>query len=273
MKLTNISAELISTGESSLEGAKKIIEISGRTCYKSLDRITEDSADRFVKMMIKSSHTAMLEHGTIYLKIPVGDKFVNIYKENPYSKVIVFDEYAYVTTNYRVIVENTFGESLKYITHYVEGKHEPRITVKIITNLQVLGEHTRHRASSFAVESSRYCNYSKDKFGTELTFIKPNFLNYKDSEKAQYIWTDAMRTAEENYMKLSQLGLTAQECAQVLPKATKVEMIVTANLNDWKHFFDLRYKGTTGKPHPQMYETASCIYKALTDAGFEFYKE
>ena len=72
MKLTNISAELISTGESSLEGAKKIIEISGRTCYKSLDRITEDSADRFVKMMIKSSHTAMLEHGTIYLKIPVG---------------------------------------------------------------------------------------------------------------------------------------------------------------------------------------------------------
>lgn len=275
---------LLSLGENNVNDMYKIIELAGRTCYKSLDRIEEGSAEKFVQRMIKSDHTAMLEHGTIYLKIPkseVGiiEEFTSNKKVIKYSWVNECDDFIYVTTNYRVIVENGLEEALKYMCE-VEGRHEPRMTVVLTTNLQVSHELVRHRVFSFAQESSRYCNYSKDKFDNELNFIIPTFGKYSSllsdnrvnklstiRPEAQIVWSQIMQSIEDGYMKLAAMGLNAQECAQVLPKATKTEIVVSGTWHDWQHFFDLRKYGTTGKPHPQMEEIANMIWDEFAEAG------
>lgn len=265
--LENQEVQVISLGESTLEDAEKLVEIAGRTCYKSLDRITEGSAHKFVDRMISSNHTSTLEHATIYLKFHYegqgGDlvyQFVNKKNVAKFSNVVTSKDYIYITTNYRVIVQNHLDKALQYMCAYEPGHHVQRITVRLITNLQILGEFTRHRTFSFNVESTRYCNYSKDKFDNDITFLRPKFGIYSKSSEAMKEWESAMEKIEYKYMKLAKLGATAQECAQVLPKATKVEMVMTATLPEWEAFFDLRLRGTTGAPHPQAKEAAQLIY-------------
>lgn len=276
--LENQEAQIISLGGSTLENAEKLVEIAGRTCYKSLDRITEGSAHKFVERMISSNHTSTLEHATIYLKFDYGNtrvpgmryyageggdlvyKFVNNKNVAKFSNVVTGKDHIYITTNYRVIVQNHLEDALKYQCAYETGHHVHRITVRLITNLQILGEFTRHRTFSFNVESTRYCNYSKDKFDNDITFLRPKFGIYVRSNEAMKEWESAMEKIEYKYMKLAKLGATAQECAQVLPKATKVEMVMTATLPEWEAFFDLRLRGTTGAPHPQAKEAAQLIY-------------
>lgn len=169
MKLIKASAEIIPQGLG-LEGIYKHIELAGRTCYKSLDKITEDSAKHFVDRMIKSGHGAMLEHGTVYLYLeytsPLSD--VNYLKtteiehkhaKNKYSKVMsISPDYhktqCYITTNLRVLVENNWLDDLEYLCEPTEY-HERRVTVKFVTDQGILREFTRHRVFSFAVESTR----------------------------------------------------------------------------------------------------------------------
>lgn len=168
-----------------LEGVYKQIEKVGRVCYKSEDKITEDSAKPFVDRMIKSGHGAMLEHGTVYLYIRrKGNESLEVdrYLINPYSKVL-FRTYPnsrdmgiYITTNLRVLVENGWLDDLQYICEPTEY-HERRVTVHFVCDRGVSHEFVRHRVMSFAQESTRYCNYSKDKFGNELTFIIPCWLD------------------------------------------------------------------------------------------------
>lgn len=276
--LENQEAQIISLGESTLEDAEKLVEIAGRTCYKSLDRITEGSAHKFVEMMKKSRHLSTTEHATIYLKFDYGDtripamkyyageggefvyRFMTEKNVSKFSNVVTDKDHIYITTNYRVILENNLEGALKYQCAYETGHHVQRITVRLITNLQILGEFTRHRTFSFNVESTRYCNYSKDKFDNDITFLRPKFGIYASSKEAMKEWESAMEKIEYKYMKLAKLGATAQECAQVLPKATKVEMVMTATLPEWEAFFDLRLRGTTGAPHPQAKEAAQLIY-------------
>lgn len=262
--LENQEAQIISLGESTLEEGEKLVEIAGRTCYKSLDRITEGSAHKFVEMMKHSKHLSTLEHCTIYLKIDAlsDDKWaLEDIEFMKYSDVNIMDNFAYVTTNYRAILENDYEDLLKYQCAYEPGKHVQRVTVRLITNLQILGEFTRHRHFSFNVESTRYCNYSKDKFDNDITFLRPKFGIYSKSNEAMKEWESAMEKAEYKYMKLAKIGATAQECAQVLPKATKVEMVMTATVPQWEAFFDLRLYGKTGAPHPQAKEAAELIHE------------
>ncbi len=266
MKTVEQSCEILSFGEATLAEGKKIAELAGRTCYKSLDKITEGSSEKFVERMINTSHLSVLEHATIYMKIPMSliglawitDEFL----KNKYTEIVVSqdDGYCYVTTNYRVILENKLEESLKYQCPYIEGKHIRRITVRMITNLQILGEFTRHRPFSFSVESTRYCAYSKDRFSNEITFIRPNFGIFVTNENVRHQWVANMKRAEEDYMTLAKLGATAQECAQVLPKATKTEIVMTGTTKDWNHYFNLRWFETTGPAHPQAKELAGMIY-------------
>lgn len=166
MRLVKPSFEILEQGPG-LQGIYKQIELAGRTCYKSLDKITEDSAEGFVNRMIKSQHYAMLEHGTVYLKVinkglsldnydknQVEDKYIS----NPYSKV-VFGEYpkynsyeekleatqeVYITTNYRVLVENGWLDDLKYLCKPTEF-HEKRVTVRFTTDRGVSHEFVRHK--------------------------------------------------------------------------------------------------------------------------------
>lgn len=287
MKLIKPSFEILEQGPG-IHGIYKQIELAGRTCYKSLDRITEDSAKDFVNRMIKSQHYAMLEHGTVYLRDYRNLEYENNielveyqhtldkYSTNPYSKVRYTSDCIYVTTNYRVLAENGWLKDLKYLCEPTEY-HEKRVTVRFITDRGISHELVRHRVFSFAQESTRYCNYSKDKFGNELTFIIPSwynketdsavklkFLNYLTTTEGLYLdllrgsyWAKKVIEGGATYEKFENIEevfapLTPQQARQVLPNALKTEVVMTGYDSDWKHFFDLRALGTTGKPHPDM---------------------
>lgn len=275
-----------------LEGVYKQIEKVGRVCYKSEDKITEDSAKPFVDRMIKSGHGAMLEHGTVYLYIRrKGNESLEVdrYLMNPYSRVIFRqfpnsrDMEIYITTNLRVLVENGWLKDLEYICEPTEF-HERRVTVHFVCDRGVSHEFVRHRVMSFAQESTRYCNYSKDKFGNELTFIIPCWLDIPtghyaywdgdwcdiDKMKIQlpegehkdidaFLWT--LNNAETHYTLLINSGWKPQEARAVLPNSLKTELVVTGFVSDWNHFFDLRARGTTGAPHPQAKELAEPLMK------------
>ena len=282
MKLIKPSFEIWEQ-PSGLEGVYKQIEGAGRVCYKSEDKIAEGTAKAFVDRMIKSGHGAMLEHGTVYLDIPnsAGDyNLVPFFASNPYSRVVIepLDDrvHNYVTTNFRVIVENFAEEYIPDILQYLcepTECHEKRITVHFVCDRGVSHEFVRHRVMSFAQESTRYCNYSKDKFGNEITFIKPCFLD--DSKLALYgpyhtvirdkslesIFIANLNNAEKDYIDLIDLGWKPQEARTVLPNALKTELVMTGFVSDWNHFFNLRARGTTGAPHPQAKELAEPLMK------------
>lgn len=287
MKLIKPSFEIWEQ-PSGLEGVYKQIERAGRICYKSEDKITEDSAKSFVDRMIKSGHGAMLEHGTVYLKVfnvIENSELIDKYKSNKYSVVkegtevynchgdILYGSCKCITTNCRVLVENGWLDDLKYICKPTEF-HEKRITVHFVCDRGVSHEFVRHRVMSFAQESTRYCNYSKDKFGNELTFIIPCWI--KDLEEKSYLahaeyhhtkedaskqWYDVCMNSEFVYEDLIRLGWKPQEARAVLPNSLKTELVVTGFVSDWNHFFDLRARGTTGAPHPQAKELAEPLMK------------
>lgn len=286
MKLIKPSFEIWNQ-PAGLEGVYKQIERVGRVCYKSEDKITEDSAKPFVDRMIKSGHGAMLEHGTVYLKCEteVINRYIHPedgeeedfnklekYEYNSYSVTSDDGIYLYVTTNLRVLVENDWLDDLQYICEPTEF-HEKRITVHFVCDRGVSHEFVRHRVMSFAQESTRYCNYSKDKFGNELTFIQPCWLDDERlklygpyhtvirDKSLESIFIASLNNAEKDYIDLIDLGWKPQEARAVLPNSLKTELVVTGFTSDWNHFFDLRARGTTGAPHPQAKELAEPLMK------------
>ena len=149
------------------------------------------------------------------------------------------------------------GSAAKMVASLITSGHEAMlehvsVTVKFVVDRGISHELVRHRLASFAQESTRYCNYSKDDFGSEITFIIPEYLDYKSA--GWNTWKETMKACEDSYFKLLDIGLTPQEARAVLPNSLKTEVVMTANLREWRHFFKLRALGTTGKPHPQMLE-------------------
>lgn len=149
------------------------------------------------------------------------------------------------------------GSAAKMVASLIKSGHEAMlehvsVTVKFVVDRGISHELVRHRLASFAQESTRYCNYSKDDFGSEITFIIPEYLDYKSA--GWNTWKETMKACEDSYFKLLYIGLTPQEARAVLPNSLKTEVVMTANLREWRHFFKLRALGTTGKPHPQMLE-------------------
>ena len=148
----------------------------------------------------------------------------------------------------------TSESASKFVQNIIRSGHESvleheKITVRIICDRGVTHEIVRHRLASYSQESTRYCNYSQNKFNGELTFIRPFFWN-ENSTKYE-LWESAMKQVEQTYMKLISCGATAQEARSILPNSLKTEIIVTMNLREWRHFFKLR---TAEKAHPQMKE-------------------
>jgi thymidylate synthase (FAD) len=188
------------------EAILKNIELAGRTCYKSEDKITEDSASKFVRMLVKNGHEAMIEHQAI--------------------------------------------------------------TVKFVCDRGVSHEIVRHRIASFAQESTRYCNYSNDKFGSEITVIEPFFFD-KDSEEYK-VWWACCATAEVDYLRLLRLGRSPQEARSVLPNSLKTEIVVTMNVREWRHFFKLRCASTA---HPQMRELAIPLFEEMKELLPELFED
>lgn len=165
------------------------IELAGRVCYKSEEKITQDSAIDFVQRILARGHESVLEH--------------------------------------------------------------EKLTVRIICDRGVSHEIVRHRIASYSQESTRYCNYSLNKYQNELTFIRPFFWN--DSPEKFNVWKEAMAVAEDSYLDLIRLGATPQEARSVLPNSLKTEIVVTMNMREWRHFFKLR---ASSAAHPQMQEIA-----------------
>lgn len=287
MKLIKASFNIIEQG-SSIDGIYKIIEQAGRVCYKSEDKITEDSAKGFVGRMVKSGHGAMLEHGTVYLFLTMFSRQQYFkYCSNPYSVANSTGEaekgtwLGFVTTNYRVLVENNWLDDLQYICE--PGKeHEKRITVKFVCDRGVSHEFVRHRVFSFAQESTRYCNYSKDKFNNCITYILPVWcknVNIEDYEKNPKLMYNANGTLTDNeinflcglydtesrYLKLLENGWTPQQARAVLPNSLKTELVVTGFASDWEHFFKLR---DAGSAHPQAYELAHPLHMEFLRRGY-----
>lgn len=286
MKLIESKVELIEQ-QPGLEGVYKQIELAGRTCYKSEDKITEDSAKEFVDRMIKSKHGAMLEHGTVYLLIRELNYFPDLeeFNTNPYTKVIYFDRDWYVTTNLRVLVENNWLDYLEYICEPTEH-HEKRITARFTCDRGVSHEIVRHRVMSFAQESTRYCNYTKDKFDNQITFIIPTWANIPEGKYTDWdgdwcnvekmtvlkpIENDAVdqflflcNYAETSYNIMIDRGSKPQEARQVLPNAVKTEIVVTGLESDWEHFFELR---TAGAAHPDIRKLALELQEKLNSVN------
>lgn len=287
MKLIESSVQIIEEKD-----PYKMIELAGRTCYKSEDKITENSAKEFVDRMIKLGHGAMLEHGTVYLTITATSPEVRKYEINPYSRVkkISVDGIngrAYITTNYRVLVENKWLDDLKYQCDPTPS-HEKRITAKFICDRGVSHEFVRHRVFSFAQESQRYCNYNKDKFNNELTFIRPTWLNIPtgdytywdgdwcdiDNMKIQlpsdngiadnFLW--CLNNAGMQYRLLINKGLKPQEARAVLPNATKTELVMTGFESDWEGFFRLRCSGAA---HPDAKKLADELKSLMNVKNIE----
>ena len=233
-------------------------------------------------MLIKSGHGAMLEHGTVYMQIDVFldiledrklDERVHQYDSNHFTKVNSMYigqgiwRY-YITTNLRVLVENDWLDDLKYVCRPTEY-HAKKVTAKFICDRGVSHEIVRHRGSygmSYAQESTRYCNYSKSKFNNELTFIEPtwefpssNIVNTRERFEAM------LGEAEANYMELITLGFKPQEARAVLPNALKTEIVVTAFIDDWKHFFELRCSNAA---HPDIRKLALDLQNQFIDRKF-----
>lgn len=280
MKLIKPSVELIAQTPG-LEGIYKQIERVGRVCYKSEDKITEDSAKPFVERMIKSQHLAMLEHGTVYLAASCNSEDLIFWKvaNSPYSKIVCNDRanMLYITTNLRVIAELNAWEIIdKYLCKPTE-LHIKRICLKFITSIGVSREFNRHRTASIAEQSTRYCNYAKDKFGGEVTFVIPSWLSFKEgsynqkdyykdfytNDNPEYSYIIHLLTAEATYLRLIKDGWQPQQAREVLPLSTATEVVYTAFEDDWEHFFDLRYRGTTGQPHPNAQQVASMAHDLI----------
>lgn len=151
----------------------------------------------------------------------------------------------------------------KFVSGIIKRGHESvleheKITVRLICDRGVSHEIVRHRIASYSQESTRYCNYTKGKFGEEITVIDPCFWN-ENSEEYQ-LWFKCMKYAEEMYLQLVYAGATPQEARSVLPNSLKTEIVVTMNLREWRHFFKLR---TAPAAHPQMREIAIPLLREL----------
>lgn len=148
--------------------------------------------------------------------------------------------------------------------HHLAMIEHAHISVKFICDRGVSHEIVRHRIASYAQESTRYCNYSSGKHGNEITVIKPFF--FKEGTEEYFAWYSACHFAEIEYLKLIEMGRTPQEARSVLPNSLKTEIVVTMNLREWMHFFNLRAIGTTGAPHPQMKEIAEPLLYAFAES-------
>lgn len=272
MKLIESSVEIIPQAEG-LEGMYKQVELAARNCYQSFDKTTEDSYKKLLEHLGNNGHMSPFAHGTVYLKFPLsvdkkGYSRVLKYVSNFWSKVKIenggthgtpSDAGFYVTTNMRVIKENHWEDDLKYWCEPTEF-HAKRTTVKINCSIGISRELNRHSTVlSIAESSTRYCNYSKDKFGSEITFVIPSTmvnlypeyqsLECEDINHNELVFLDAIKQAERSYMVMINSGAKPQEAREVLPLSTATTVIYTAFDSDWKEVFAKR---TTTACHPDM---------------------
>lgn len=285
MKLIKQSFEFINQTDFSLVGIKKHIERCARVSYKSEDKITDTSYEKFVNMLESRGHDRPLEFGTVYLSRTSQKEdnmeWLDKYAYNPWSKFSFGNgstringelrNTVYVTTNYRVIKEHHWENDLQYLCEPTEYHHK-RYTIHMILDRGIMDEFRTHVGLSHLAESTRYCNYSKDKFGNEITFIKPCWCNIPEGDygTSDYIpdrlprigatesgLIDALQYAEYYYFFLLSEGWTPQQARSVLPLGIKSELISCGFKDSWENFF---YRRDAPDAHPMAQEIAKPMH-------------
>ena len=305
MIFTRPKFEIWEQNDTTLESVFGQAEKVGRYCWYSMDKMTSESAKPFCERLLKSGHYSPLEAATLYLYFKSDCDEYGIDKGDPLDRKLNFTlnkfstcnhnwdtHETFVTTNLRVIME-MFPEELEELIKFHgvswDPRFEKRITVHFTTDRGVSAEANRHRSHSPMESSTRYCNFSKGKFGNQITISAPekitdeqlqscdsmvdmskNIILPKDTSDWCDIdwWVWGNSCCELSYMKLIEKGWTAQEARRVLPLDLKTELIHTATISQWKKFFDERVLGTTGAPHPDMYELVKPIYDEFINRGY-----
>lgn len=284
MKLIKPSFEILHPFDcfDKVESAKRAIERAGRVSYKSEDKITDRSWIRFFDMLKEKKHLSVFEFGELFFRIPIGspaydDNYLykisvcQFFRNNPYSKYnkvsestsdLLEQQVVYISTNFRVIEENKDIIDWEWLAKYLTDptdKHEKKITVKFICSRGIANEIVRHRKFSFMQESQRYCNYGSDKFNSQITFIEPEYSTNV------YKFNESIEQAEKAYFYLLGLGWKPQQAREVLPNATKTEIIMSGYIDDWKHFFELR---TADNAHPEMRRLTIPLQEEFKKLGY-----
>lgn len=289
MKLIKQSFEILEQKDFSLKGIKQFIERCGRVCYKSEDRITDDSYEKFVDMLIKKDHARPLEFGTVHLLIPESDfkeaytSLVEVELNNyDWLQYCYYQGSYYVTTNYRYYLNiiKSVPSIQKYFSETYSKYYPKRYTVHMILSRGVMDEFRTHVTLSHLAESTRYCAYNKDKFNNEVTFIIPNWVdsikegtytkdhefppmwgydNWMDSE-----WFYAMCRAEETYLTMVREYLVPQQAREVLPLSVKSELISCGFGSAWCNFF---YRRCAKDAHPMAREITIPLQDKFKEMG------
>ena len=284
-----------------LGNIKKHIEKCGRTCYKSEDKITDTSSEQFVEGILKSGHESVIEHANLIFKIEnidenlskikeIGSKVQGFHYSLSESDLLVsgnmrtfrdisrlgyndFDEwfsqnglevFANKESHTRCLAGALILKGVQYLNKNDTHDDLNSITIHMITNLSCYKDITRHRLVSFSIESTRYCNYSKGKYGSELTILKPVNLE-KDSPEYEE-WLACMNDIERHYMKMCELGCRADQSRLCLPHSIKADVIMTANVTEWKHIFKLRCEKAA---HPDVRKVMLAALELFHNSGYE----
>lgn len=281
MKLINQSFEILEQKDFTIIGIKKFIERCGRVCYKSEDRITDDSYEKFVNMLVKRDHARPLEFGTVHLQMYISDFHklrdtlcINNIWNDQWIKYHYAGNITYVTTNYRyyLAIIKVFPSAENDFDPQDDELYPKRYAVHFITSRGIMDEFRTHVGLSHLAESSRYCSYDKNRFGNELTFIIPNWVNTNCSNKEQegpsiasIEWSTAMLDAEASYMNLIKMGCTAQEAREVLPLSIKSELISCGFEDAWSNFF---YRRCAKDAHPMAREIATKVRDKFKELNY-----
>lgn len=296
MKLVQSNAELIQE-----TNPYKLVELVGRTCYKSEDKITDDSYVKFVQNLIARKHYAMLEHGRVTFVVQdldpyllVGVPGVHLARDTNYLNCNAYVVSVSLSHLYnekwgwlkpwfdtmRKLTEQVYmyggevdlqsnkvrlipcQESDTYVDEYMlSSLHDFKYrTIKFTCDRGVSHELVRHRCA-VAQSSTRYCNYSKDKFGSEITFVEPSDYEFWAREDREGFIAFLNQCENEYMYMVRDSAFTAQQARAVLPNALQTEVILTMNLDQWEHFFNIRLFGETGAPHPDMKRVAKIAYQ------------
>jgi thymidylate synthase (FAD) len=281
MKLIKQSFEILEQTDYSLKGIKQFIEKCGRVCYKSEDRITDSSYEKFVDMLINKDHARPLEFGTVHLLIPESDfkeayaSLVEIGLDNcDWLQYCYYQGSYYVTTNYRYYLDIIkFVPSMqKYFSETYSKYYPKRYTVHFIISRGIMDEFRTHVTLSHLAESTRYCNYSKGKFNNELTFVQPNWLSdehiidYKEKIE-HHPYFAMLKREEQDYLTLINNGWIPQQAREVLPLSIKSELISCGFGSAWNNFF---YRRCAKDAHPMAREIATSLENKLKEMGLPF---
>ena len=290
MKLIRQDFNIVNQKGFSIKDIKKHIEYCARISYKSQDRITDDSYEKFVNMLEKRDHTRPLEFGTVHLKmiLPDFEGFIhslltigmlnNIWIKHAYKGDVI-----YITTNYRYYLDiiKYFPNVKKYFTEEDNEYYPKRYTVHFITSRGIMDEFRTHVGLSHLAESTRYCNYSKDKFNNQITFIKPSWITLDkeiapinelcllsgqyDRENPNLRYLASLVEANYTYILLLNKGWTPQQAREVLPLSIKSELISCGFEDIWENFF---YRRCAKDAHPMAREIATKVRDKFKELGY-----